>query len=377
MDKRFVTRLAIMLAIVGLFFGGLIGFKAFGKKKMNEFFDHMPIPPVAITSVEATVIEWPNQLEAVGTLMPVNGVAVTTQAAGLVQKLHFESGDRVEAGALLVTLDIATEQADLKNLEAQLQLAELDFKRLQRLYSLETVSRSELDQARARVDSARAEVQAQRARIEQKSIRAPFAGELGIRRINLGQYLNPGSEIVQLQAVDPIYVDFQLPERQLSRARPGLELSLTSDAYPDQTFTGEVLAVEPRVDSATRNFLVRGQLANPDLKLRPGAFADVSLRLSGERRTVAVPRTAISYNAYGNAVFIVQGGGADAHGDRVRQVFVKTGEARGDLVEVVEGLDGGEKVATSALFRLHNDAAVTIHNDLAPDARLNPSVPEG
>jgi membrane fusion protein (multidrug efflux system) len=375
MDKRFVTRLLIMLAVVGFFFGGLFGFKAFGNKKMNEFFDSMPIPPVAITSAEAQRLEWTNELEAVGSLVPINGVAVTTEAAGLVHELHFESGQRVKAGALLVTLELATEQADLKNLEAQATLAELDFKRLERLHALEAISGSELDQARATLDSARAQVQAQRARIAQKAIRAPFAGELGIRRVNLGQYLNPGDEIVQLQAVDPIYVDFQLPEQQLGRVKPGLELSLTSDAYPGEIFRGTVLAVEPRVDSATRNFSIRGELANPDLKLRPGAFADVTLSLPGSRQAVVVPRTAISYSAYGNAVFIIKP--AEGGSSTVSQRFVKTGEARGDFVEISEGLEGGEQVATSALFRLQNDATVTIQNALAPDLSLNPAVPEG
>lgn len=375
MDKRFVIRLVIMLAVVGFFFGGLFGLKAFGNKEMNKFFDNMPIPPVAITSAQAQRLDWSNERQAVGSLMPINGVAVTTEAAGLVQKLHFESGQRVEAGALLVTLELATEQADLKNLEAQETLAGLDFKRLERLHALEAISKSELDQSRASLDSARAQVQAQRARIAQKSVRAPFAGELGIRRINLGQYLNPGDEIVQLQAVDPIYVDFPLPEQQLAQVKPGLKLSLTSDAYPGEVFQGVVLAVEPRVDSATRNFSVRGELPNPEQKLRPGAFADVTLSLPGARQAVVVPRTAISYSAYGNAAFIVQTGENGAK--TVSQRFVKTGEARGDLVEVIEGLEGGEEVATSALFRLQNNAVVTVDNTLAPDASLNPAVPEG
>lgn len=372
MNKRLWGRLLVMLLAVGVLFGGLFGIKAFGNKKMNEYFDTMPMPPSAVQSVRAKRIEWPNQIRASGTLVAVNGVQVTNEVGGKVVALHFESGDRVQRGALLLELDSSTERADLASLQAQAKLAQLDLQRLQKLYQLDTVARSQLDQADATADSAQAQVKAQEARIAQKSIRAPFSGELGLRQVNLGEFLAAGSSIVSLQALDPIYVDFSVPEQELGRVQPGLGVTLRVGAFPGEPFTGTVLAVAPQVDVDTRNFSVRAQLANPDGRLRPGGFADVDLQLGGGRDVIAVPRTAIAYNAYGNSVFTI------AHGDKgatVSSRFVKTGESIGDWVEVIEGVQVDEELASSGLFRLRNGSAVTIDNDKALEAELTPAVP--
>lgn len=371
MNKKLATRMLLMLGITGLLFGGLFFLKAFGNKKMNEFFDSMPMPPAVVESAVAKRLSWPHQIRASGTLVAVNGVAVSAEVSGRVSRLGFESGDRVKAGDLLVELDSSTELADLADLQAQQRLAEIDLDRLQKLFALDTISRSQLDQAAATADSARAKVKAQQARIALKSIRAPFGGELGIRQVNLGEYLDPGSTIVSLQAVDPIYVDFSVPEQHLAAIQRELAVQLRIDAYPAVEFSGTVQAVAPQVDVATRNFVVRAQLANADGRLRPGSFADVSLQLGGSREVIAVPRTAISYNPYGNTVFVI---GRQGEAASVSSRFVKIGDSVGDWVEVVEGVVEGEELASNGLFRLRNGSAVVVDNSKTPQSEFSPAV---
>jgi len=378
MNKRMMW----MLIITGVVFGGVFGFKWIGGKMMNDFFDHMPMPPSAVTSATASAESWTSSLDGVGTVVASNGADVTTEAGGIVAALHFESGARVKKGDLLVTLSAGTEQADLQRLQAQADLARSEYGRLERLYKLEAISKSELDRAQTDYNAAKSAADGQRAKLAQKVIRAPFSGQLGIRRVNIGQYLNPGDPIVTLQALDPVFVDFTLPEQDLSSVANGQTVTATVDSQAGRSFKGVVSAVEPLVDSQTRNFKVRASFANPDGALRPGLFARASIGLADSRQVVVVPLTAVSYNPYGNSVYVIQKvKGKNAEGKDedqlvVRRRFVKTGETRGDLVVVNEGLKAGEEVATSGLLKLQNDSHVIINNTVKPSAQVNPTPAE-
>lgn len=383
-------RMIIMLLLAGVVFGVVFGGKFAGTLMMESYLAKMPVPPATISTSPAQVMTWDNRLEAIGSFVPVNGTEVTTEAGGIVTAIHFDSGARVARGAPLVTLDSASEAAELKRLQAQAELAELNRGRREKLYGLEAISKSDYDAAVTEANAAKAAADAQRAKLAQKNIRAPFAGLLGIRNVNLGQYLAPGTAIVTLQALDPIFFDFSLPEQQLAQAAPGLKIEIQVDAFPGETFTGEVIAIEPRVDEATRNFRLRARLSNSDLRLRAGQFGKASLSLPGERVLLVVPRTAVSYNSYGTSVFVVQKmktppekqekpmPGMPPWTDlEVVQRFVKTGAARGDFVAVTEGLKEGEPVATSGLLKLRNQQPIIINNSIQPKPELNPTPPQG
>lgn len=384
----------IMLAVTAVVFGGIFGFKWFGNKMMNQFFDNMPIPPIAITATEAQEQTWPATVEAVGTVTAVNGIAVSAEVAGVVQSIGFRSGDRVAAGTVLVTLDSVVDQAELRTLEAQLRLAETELARGRDLFGSEVMAKSQFDRLESAAAQAAARVEAQRALIAKKTIRAPFAGVLGIRQANLGQYVSPGTPLVTLQSMDPIYVNFSLPEQRLGMLAVGMAVSAGVDAFPDAAFSGRINAIEPRVNESTRNFDVQATFRNTDARLQPGLFARVRIALPKSEHYVVVPQTAVSYNPYGNSVYVIQetgaaGGtepqpteGAQAssaeHGPTlvVMRRLVKTGPTRGDFVAVVEGLKPGERVATSGLLKLRNDAVVVVNNAVTPTADLQPSPPE-
>lgn len=383
-------RMIIMLLGAVVVFGAVFGMKWFGNKMMVQYIENMPTPPVTISSAEVAEMRWDNRLEAIGTLVPVNGAELTAEANGIVTRISFESGEQAQKGQMLVELDSANERGELKRLQAQAELAELNRKRREQLFKREAISKSDYDAAVAEANAAKAAVEAQLGKIAQKEIRAPFAGTLGVRRVNVGQYLAAGSPIVTLQSLDPIDVDFSLPEQYVGTVRPGLGVKVRVDAYPDRTFEGRVLAVEPQVDEATRNFQLRARLANPDGALVPGQFGRVMLMLPGERQLKVIPRTAINYNSYGTSVFVIrdrevaapaegEAPAAPAEGEATLEVvqrFVKVGDARGDFVAVVSGLEIGEQVATSGLLKLRNKQPVIINNDVQPKAELDPTPPQ-
>jgi len=383
-------RMIIMLVLVGLVFGGVFGMKEFGRRAMVSFLEQMPTPPATVSASEVETMQWNSRLTSVGSLVAENGTNVTNEAPGIVTKIHFQSGDAVEEGELLLELDSDTEAAQLARLEAEAELAALTRKRRERLFELNSVSRAELDEAVSQANVASAAVNAQRALLEQKRIRAPFDGKLGIRRVSIGQFVDVGTPMVALESVDPMEVDFSLPESQLPKVEPGLPAKVRVDAYPDEVFEGEILALESRVDSGTRNFDVRATLPNADGRLRPGQFARVEVDLPGQREVVVVPRTAVKYNSYGSSVFVVQedpdkGPPPEDPNPRmppytdlmVKQRFVELGEARGDFVEVLDGLQQGEKIATTGLLKLRNEIPVIINNEGAPEPKLDPAVSEG
>lgn len=383
-------RMIIMLVLVGLVFGGVFGMKEFGRRAMVSFLEQMPTPPATVSASKVETMQWNSRLTSVGSLVAENGTNVTNEAPGIVTKIHFQSGDTVEEGDLLLTLDADTEAAQLARLEAEAELAALTRKRRERLFELNSISRSELDEAVSQANVANAAVKAQRALLEQKRIRAPFDGKLGIRRVSIGQFVDAGTPMVALESVDPMEVDFSLPESQLPKVKPGQGVTVRVDAYPDEAFKGEILALESRVDSGTRNFDVRATLPNADGRLRPGQFARVEVDLPGQRDLVVLPRTAVKYNSYGSSVFVVQedpekgpppedpNPNMPPHTElMVKQRFVQLGEARGDFVEVLDGLEQGEEIATTGLLKLRNEMPVIINNEGAPEPKLDPAVPEG
>ncbi len=375
-------RLFWTVLLTVIVFGGVFGAWALMQSMMNAFFDDMPQPPVAVATFDARADRWSGRLEAVGTLMAVNGTDVTTEAGGVVQKIAFEAGQPVTAGTLLVELNSAAELANLEALEASAELALVQAERWRELGTERLVSQAEVDERATQAATARAQAESQRALIAQKRIRAPFDGELGIRRVNLGQYVAPGEPIVSLQSLDPIFLNFTLPEQELGSVREGMAVRAMVDSLEGREFEGTVTAIEPAVDPDTRNFRVQATLANPDRLLRPGSFARVEFEVGGEREVVVIPQTAVAFNPFGNVVYLVvpaEEGEAGAQGDDAegpnliaRQRFVTTGRTRGDMIEVTRGLEPGETVVNGGLLRLRNDAAVVVNNEVQPSADEDP-----
>lgn len=371
MDKR---KLSIVIFLSGfvLLVLGIFGFQAMSSKQMNAAMSAGGMPPVVVASATAETASWSEGLDAVGTLVAVNGTNVTTEVGGVVSRVAFESGGRVQAGDVLIELDASTERAQLRALQATRDLARAQYQRFRELSERQLVAAADLDTRRAEAEQAAAQVAAQEAMIAKKTIRAPFSGELGIRRANLGQYLSPGDAIVSLQALDPILVNFNLPEQRLGTVQPGQALTLTVDSAAGTTFRGEVTAIEPDVDAGTRNFEVQGRLANADGALRPGGFARVALEVGEDAEVVAVPQTALSFASFGNSVYVLEPLDAERAAAMsfqgqtpthvATQRFVRTGAVRGDRVAVIEGLQPGEVVAAGGLLRLRNGAGVIIND---------------
>lgn len=377
-------RMALMLIGAAVVFGGVFAVKSVMNTGMNEFFDNMPQPPASVSAAVAKSERWRDGAEAVGTFVAVNGTDVTTEAGGVIRTILFEPGQRVKAGTVLVRLNTANEEATLRALEAAAKLAVSQRDRWRELGQQKLVSLDEVEQRAADAASALAQVEAQRALIAQKTIRAPFDGTLGIRKANLGQFIAPGSPIVNLQSINPIFLDFTLPQQRMDQLVEGTIIRATVDSLPGRTFDGRITAIEPLIDTETRSVKVQATFLNEDNDLRPGTFAKVGFDLGGEQSVVVIPQTAVSFNPYGNAVFVIREtqygpdekgmDGMPLTGSKlvVQQRFIKTGATRGDLVAVTEGLKPGERVVTSGLLKLRNDATVTINNKVEPSAETAP-----
>lgn len=372
MNKRMI----IMLGVVVLLFGGIFGFKAFVDQMINQFFDTMEPEPVTITTSVARQTEWTPRTEAVGTFRAVQGADLAVEVGGTVREIHFDNGQAVEAGQRLVTLDTETDQAELDRLQAAGRLAALDLERQERLFRQNSVSQADLERAESEAAQARAAVAAQEARIRLKTIRAPFDGIVGIRQVNAGQHLAAGTPVVTLQSLDPIYLDFTLPQRELPLIHSGASLLARVDAYPDELFTGQITAIEPRLRESSRTVLVQATLPNQDERLRPGMFGRVDLELGEAIPVVVVPQTGIRYSTYGNSVFVIEGEGEEK---KVVQRFVQTGRTRGDLIAITEGLEPGEEIASSGLLKLQNQARVRVddNTDARPTEDEQPDPPRG
>lgn len=368
MFKKFLIALGGFVVVV-LSLGAI---KAAQIKEMSSV-THLP-PPTAVTTLEARAVDWHAYLKAIGTLAPVQGAMLSADADGIIARIVADSGTAVQAGDLLVELDASVEAAQLAAAEARAELARVNFERAKELWARQATSKSDFDVAEATTKQTVAEVTALRAQIAKKQVRAPFAGRIGIRQINVGQFVARGQALLPLQKLDPIYVNFSIPQRQLPALTIGQKVDVIIDAFEDHHFEGRLTAINSEVDPSTRNISAQATLANPKEQLRAGMFARVELQVSQSDALVVVPATAISYASYGNSVFIVEQM-KDAAGKEflgVRQQFVKLGATRGDLVAVTEGVKAGEVVVSSGVFKLRNGAPVQINNIVQPTSSATP-----
>lgn len=354
-------RLLMVVVFLVLLFGGIFWFKQHQYQQMAAMFG--PPPPAVVTSTEVREQVWRPRLEAVGTVVAVQGVQVTNELPGLVRDILFESGQQVEKGDVLVQLDDAVDQAQLRGLQAALGLAQVKFQRASKLVKERSVSQSDYDAARAELTNAQAQVASQRALIEKKVVRAPFDGVIGLRAISLGQYLPAGTAIAPLDQLDPVFVDFSLPERQMAEVAAGQQVQVTADGQPDQPVSGEVVAIDPSVDRASRMLRLRARLANADQRLRPGMFARVALDLGRQEQVLTLPRVAITYAPYGDAVYVI----VEKDGQKIaQQRQVTTGSVLGDAVIIKKGLQANDLVVLTGQVKLRNDMPVTIDNSVVP-----------
>lgn len=331
----------------------------------------MPTQSETVATAVAHAETWPDTLTAVGSVSAAQGVTVAPEIAGTISEIAFESGATVKAGDLLVRLDTSSEEAQLRAAEAQADLAKLNAERERKLHEDKTVSQSEVDQADATLKQAAANADNIRAIIQKKTIRAPFAGKLGIRLVNLGEQLDVGKGIVSLQALSPMFVDFSLPQQDFAQLQNGLKVRALSDSYPTNQFEGEIAAINPDLDTATRSVRVRAKFENPGDLLRAGMFARVTVVLPRENSVLVIPATAILSAPYGDSVFLVNGSSNLV----VQQAFVRTGRTRGDFVSVQSGLKAGDRVATAGIFKLRNGLSVHENNQATPEASPAPTPP--
>jgi membrane fusion protein (multidrug efflux system) len=327
-----------------------------------------PPPPVVVTAIKAAKQDWQPQLNAVGSLRALRGVDVTTEIAGLVWEIRFKSGDEVKEGAVLIQLNADSDLAQLASLKAAADLAQTTLARDRVQVAAEAISQAQVDNDEADLKSKRAQVAGQQATIDKKTIRAPFSGRLGITLVNPGQYLNPGDKVVTLQTLDPIFIDFNLPQQEISGVSVGQSVTVLSDAYLGQAFDGKVTAIDAKVDTATRNVQIEATVANPKRLLLPGMFARAAVD-SGEKKSyLTLPQTAITYNPYGATVFVTAEK-KDAKGNPVvqaQQVFITPGPTRGDQVAILKGVSEGTTVVTSGQLKLKNGTPLRIDNAVQP-----------
>jgi membrane fusion protein, multidrug efflux system len=370
-----IKRMVIMLVAVAVVFGGIFGFQAFKAVMIKKFIAALSNPPQTISAATAATSEWQPKIEAIGSLRAVRGADLSLEVSGVVESISFSSGDDVQEGATLLKLRTADDVARLESLKAMAELNEITLDRAQRLLKTQAVSQAQLDSDAANLKNAKAQVAQQQAIIEKKILRAPFAGHLGIRAVDLGQYLGAGTPIVTLQALDPIYVDFFVPQQSVDQVRLGQQVAVKVDAYKDQTFAGEISAVNPKVDISNRNVQIRATLKNADHKLLPGMYATVDIAIGSPATYVTLPQTAITYNPYGDTVYVVESKGNDAEGKPhlvARQTFVTIGPTRGDQVAILRGVGEGDMIVTAGQIKLHNGSIVMIDNSVTPTAEAAP-----
>jgi membrane fusion protein (multidrug efflux system) len=370
-----LKRMILMLALTAVVIGGLgaVKFQQI-QTAVAQAAAYQP-PPEAVTTIVATTEPWPDTLPLIGTTAAVQGVTVSADLPGLVARIAFESGRAVRAGDVLVELDTKQEQAQLAAAEAQRELARLNFERMQALVVDGAISKADFDQAAAEQKSTEARVGEIKASIARKTIRAPFAGILGIRQVNLGQYLSGGDPVVPLQALHPIYVNFGVPQQETARVHVGGVVRITADELSGASFTGRVTAVDSVVNQATRNVQVQATVPNADGKLKPGMFVQTAIATGVTRSIVSLPASAIGYAPFGDSVYVLGDlKGPDGKTYRgVTQKFVKVGPTRGDRVAILSGVEAGDEVVTSGVFKLRNGAAVSVNNAVQPSNNLAPT----
>jgi membrane fusion protein (multidrug efflux system) len=369
-NPRTWLRLTVVLLVVGLIAAGMVGFHRFKSGILRQVTAAIQSEQPTVATTPASLQPWQATLTAVGTLRASNGADLAPEIGGVIDELHFESGQTVAAGTPLVHLRLNDDAAKLQQLEAAADLDAITLRRDQRQLAAQGVAQSVVDSDAGTLKVARAQVVAQQAIIDEKTIRAPFAGRLGVRQIDLGQYVAPGTALVTLQALDPMFVDFYLPQQALGAVAVGQTVTVSVDAYPGRGFAGTVSSLNAKVDSQSRMLQIRATVANPNGDLLPGMFATASIASGPPQSLVTIPQAAVAYNPYGSLVYVIQDG-ADANGQpqkKAHQQFVTTGATRGDQVSILKGLKADDIVVTAGQLKLHNDALVKIDNSVTvPD----------
>ena len=371
MTKKIIFAILGVLVLIGIL-GGIKGLQI---QRMIAIGSQSTPPPETVTTAVVRSESWEALITSVGSLEAVQGVMLTAELPGKVVRIAFEPGTKVQAGDLLLQQDTSSEEALLRAAKATVALTKIELERSSKLLGKKAVAQAKYDSDDAQYKQAVAQIDGIRASIRKKTIRAPFAGSLGIRLVNLGQNLNEGEPIVSLQTIDPIFVNFSLPQQQLAQVKPDLKVRVTTDALPGQAIEGEITAISPEIDAATRNIRVQATVANSQERLRPGMFVNVAVVLPSREEVLAIPTTAVLYAPYGDTVFVVDAKTSEKGVEPVnvvRQKIVQLGEKRGDFVASVSGLEKGETVVSTGVFKLRNGQAVVVDNTLAPEFKLAP-----
>jgi membrane fusion protein (multidrug efflux system) len=352
----------------------LVGIKASQIVKMAR--TPQPVPVATVTSAVVKEEDWAPTLSAVGSISAVQGAIISAELGGVVSEVEFQNGGVAKKGDVLLKLDSSSEEAQLRTAQADLELVRANLERAKNLAARKVVSRQELDAAQSAFGQKQGTVDNMSAFIGKKQVHAPFDGQLGIRQVNVGQMITPGQQVVQLTSLDPVYVDFALPQQELSQLATGFEARVRTDAVSGREFKGKITAINSMVDTVTRNVTLQATLENPDHALAPGMFVKVEVILPQKSKTLVIPGSAVSYAPYGDSVFVIEKKKDEKTGKEsqaIRQQFVRVGEARGDFVSITQGLKAGETVVSTGVFKLRNGMVVTINNDLAPRPQLNPT----
>jgi membrane fusion protein, multidrug efflux system len=375
--KSMVKPLIIMLVLVVLVIGGVFAWEAFVGSMTKKFMAQAASAPQTVSTVVAAKSTWQAQIRAIGSLRALRGADLSPQAAGMVDEIEFDSGNDVPAGKVLLKLKPNDDYAKLEQLKASAELADQTLKRDREQFAAQAISQATIDTDVSTLKSANAQVAAQQALIEEKIVKAPFAGRLGIRQVDLGQYLAAGTTVVTLQALDPILIDFYVPQQALEHLKIGQAVTAAVDTYPGASFKGTVESINSKVDNASRNVQVRGSFKNSDRRLIPGMFASVAIDAGDSSTEITLPHTCISYNPYGDTVYVlVHGRGEDGKPkDTVEQHFVKLGATRGDQVAILSGVNEGDVVVSAGQIKLRNGSAVVVNNSVQPTSDPNPTPP--
>lgn len=367
----------IMLIILAILFGGVFGWKFIMGIMTKRYMAKMGAPAVTVSTMKVPATTWDSTIKGVGSLRAIVGVNVTTELAGMVQTIYFTPGVNVTEGTLLVQLNADAEIGQLHALQAQTELAKITYERDKSQYAVHAISKQQLDSDLWNLKNLQGQTAEQAATVAKKSLRAPFTGRLGISEVNPGQYLNVGDKVTSLQTLDPIYIDFYLPQQALSQLEVGQVVKVTTDSYKGKEFHGKITTIQPNVETSTRNIQVEATLENGEMELAPGMYASVTVTTGAPKSFLTLPQSAITFNPYGDIVYIVQDNGKDEKNQpklTAKQVFVTTGETRGDQIQVLKGLKAGDEIVTSGQLKLKNNSPITINNSVQPSDNPAPQL---
>ena len=370
-----IKRMIIMLIIVGIILGGIFGFINFKERMIKEYMASQGEPIHTVSTITANAMDWLPKMEAVGSLQASQGTNVSAEVPGIVEEIYFKQGDNVKLGMPLLQLRAKDELAKLEALKATAEINRITYNRNLAQFEVNAISKQTLDIDKANLEVATANVDQQQALLNKKLIRAPFTGKLGIRLVDVGQYLEAGTAISTLQALDTIFVDFFLPQQALSSLKTGQQVTLNSDTYPSDSFTGDITVINPIVDTNTRNVQIRATLNNPNHKLLPGMYVTVSITTGSAQRYITLPRTTITFNSFGSTVYRLENNGQDEKGKAkliAKQSLVTTGATRGDQITILTGVKEGETIVTTGQIKLRNGSPVTVDNSIQPSNDANP-----